>query len=167
MKNYFIYWAPLLSNLGTHLKEKCLTPDVTPRRESLRIFTRSCSTVDNKPNSLRNQYPAVENVNTTLLQKKTSESQSRAENDKPKGIPDMCARPTNLNFKNNIRLLGRRYSSINDEDLRITIKNLRTPTPLEGKEFCWSPTREQPPRIYPISPLATENNSFTDEVFEE
>lgn len=78
----------------------------------------------------------------------------------------MCARPTNLNIKN-IRRLGRRYSSINDEDLRITIKNLRTPTPLEGKEFCWSPTREQPPRCYSMSPLAIENNSIMDEVFEE
>lgn len=108
------------------------------RRRHLQIFIRSNSTVDAK---------------SVLLNNITN-----PQNDTPEKIPNVCTTPTNAK----IAKLGRRYSSINEEDLKTTIKNLRTPTPLEGKEFCWSSTSVQQPRSFPISPLAVENTTIKD-----
>lgn len=56
--------------------------------------------------------------------------------------------------------LGCRYSSINEEDLKTTIKKLRTPT-LEKSQFCFSPVRELPPRSsLAFSPTSLKTNMF-------
>ncbi|XP_046808498.1 formin-J-like [Lucilia cuprina] len=155
-------WSRLMQSYrDSQLKDKCLTPDLTARRQSIQILIRSNSTVDNRTNKLRKQ-PFVENVVRTPLPQTDSvfifpenncqnerRNQIEFENSKSQNprirkilndsngkhdseavaMPADMKRPRmSLKTVANIARL-KRFSSITEEDIKMTKANLRSPSP--------------------------------------
>ncbi|XP_037813759.1 formin-J-like [Lucilia sericata] len=172
-------WIRLMQSYkDSQLKDKCLTPDLTARRQSIQILIRSNSTVDNRTNKMRKQ-PFVENIVRTPLPQTDSvfifpENQlefenSRRQNPRIRKIlndsndnhvseavgPTAEMKRPRISLKTvaNIARL-KRFSSITEEDIKLTKANLRSPSPelasttllafsptVEKKDNHWFPDR--------------------------
>lgn len=71
-----------------------------------------------------------------------------------------------MSFKTVAKIAGtrlRRYSSINEQDIKETIENLRSPA-VDGTKFCFSPVREFSSRnLLAFSPAMTNANNWFDD----
>ncbi|KAI8123546.1 FH2 domain-containing protein 1 [Lucilia cuprina] len=178
-------WSRLMQSYrDSQLKDKCLTPDLTARRQSIQILIRSNSTVDNRTNKLRKQ-PFVENVVRTPLpqtdsvfifpenncqnerrnqiefensrsqypriRKNLNDSNGKHESEAVAMPADMKRPRMSLKTVANIARL-KRFSSITEEDIKMTKANLRSPSPELSSTtlLAFSPT------------LAKDNHWFSD-----
>ncbi|KAM7358652.1 uncharacterized protein ACRADG_003542 isoform 2-T2 [Cochliomyia hominivorax] len=140
-------WKRLLERYRAN---KCLTPEITNRRPSLQIYIRSNSTVDNRT-EFSKRTRSSPSSSSQITNKSDEGKQKFGQSKKSKSpltikIPNDTYEAHNMDYRRRSmsampRYSRCRFSSINEGDLRRTLKNLRTPT-IEGTNFCFSPVRD-------------------------